>query len=466
MLESRDRFFESIKKREVCFIGLGVAHINTIKLFANKGISVTLCERKDKEKIEESLYSELKTLGVKFNLGENYLENINSYDIVFRTPGMYYNLPILQEYKNNGGTLTGEMEVFCSLCPCPVFAVTGSDGKTTTTTLISQILKTDGKTVHLGGNIGKALLPEIFNIRQTDYAAVELSSFQLISMRYAPYISVITNVSPNHLDVHANMQEYTNAKKEIFIHQDAFGKTVLNMDNDITASFAKDVRGECIWFSMEQPVKNGVWYNKDDNCIYSVSYKNGSEKIMDANKINLPGTHNIANFLAAICAVREHVSKESIIKVAETFGGVEHRIEFVKEIEKVKYYNDSIATTPTRVVAGLRSFDKKIIMIAGGYDKKIPFAPLAPEIIKHVKILILMGNTAQKIENAVKENTQYSTDNPQIIHVENLEQAVMKAKNLAQENDIVSLSPACASYDMYKNFEKRGEHFKRIVNNL
>ena len=356
------------------------------------------------------------------------------------------------------------MEVFFDVCPCPVIAVTGSDGKTTTTTLIAKILEEEGKTVHLGGNIGKALLSRVFEMRETDVAVVELSSFQLISMRNSPKTAVVTNITPNHLDVHHDMLEYIHAKKNIFIHQNAFSRTVLGFDNDITASFAPEIRGECMMFSLEREMEHGAWLDSSGSILFNAHGE--STFIMNASDIRLPGRHNIANYLAAICAVWGNANAKTIRKVAMEFSGVAHRIEFIRELDGVKWYNDSIATTPTRAVAGLRSFGRKIILIAGGYDKKIPYEPLAPEIISHVKLLILTGATGPKIEAAVRSHPDYTGGAPGIINADDLESAVKIARKAACKGDAVSLSPASASFDKYKNFEERGFHFKELVNAL
>ena len=314
--------------------------------------------------------------------------------------------------------------------------------------------------MHLGGNIGKPLLPEIETIAPEDVAVVELSSFQLISMRESPDVAVVTNLSPNHLDVHKDMQEYIDAKKNILLHQGAFSRTVLNAGNEITASFAPEVRGDCWMFRRGGPVDRGVW------CDGESIYVQG-EKLLEVSQIKIPGWHNVENYMAAIAAVWGDVEPQTIRQVAETFAGVEHRAEFVRELGGVKYYNDSIATSPTRVISGMLSlFPQKIVMIAGGYDKHIPFEPLGPAVCDKVKTLILLGATAQKIQDAVTAAPQYRKGNPEILRVETMEQAVEAAAAHAQPGDIVSLSPACAAFDLYPNFEVRGRHFKEIVNKL
>ena len=459
-----ERFFEMLKNKKVAFIGTGVSHLELIRLFLAKGINVVVCDKKDKDNFDKEIYDEFSSKGAEFSLGENYLDAIFGCDVIFRTPGMYYNNPLLTVAREKGIVVTSEMEVFFDLCPCEIYAVTGSDGKTTSTTLISEFLKTEGKTVHLGGNIGRALLPIIETITENDVAVVELSSFQLISMRKSPDVAVITNISPNHLDVHGTMEEYIDSKCNLIRHQNAFSKTVLNYENEETMKLAPIVRGKLVNFSLKREIENGAYLREDGMLCYS---ENGAiTEIIHKDEIKIPGIHNVDNYLTAITAVWGNVSVESIVKVAKTFGGVEHRIEFVRELDGVRWYNDSIATSPTRVIAGLKSFDRKIIVIAGGYDKKIPFEPMAKPINDHVKTLILMGATADKIEKAVTECPEYKDSGLKILHVSSMEDAVNTARDLAEPGDIVSLSPACASFDMYRMFEDRGNHFKKLVNEL
>jgi UDP-N-acetylmuramoylalanine--D-glutamate ligase len=378
---------------------------------------------------------------------------------------MYFGNPKLQEAIKKGVAVTSELEVFFTLCPCKTYAVTGSDGKTTTTTLIAEMLAAEGKTVHKGGNLGKALLPIIESVKETDVVVCELSSFQLMSMRTSPDVAVVTNITPNHLDVHGAMYEYIACKKNVLLHQNAFGKAVLSLDNAETAALAEIVRGKCTYFSrQEKPEIFVAFLDDENNLCYN---KNGVvTKYVNAADIKIPGLHNVENYLAAIAAIEGEASPETVKKVAENFGGVEHRIEFVRELDGVKYYNDSIATSPTRTIAGLRSFGRKIIIIAGGYDKKIPYEPLAADVNKYVKCLVTLGATAPKIEEAVRGFSGYDENECRIIRVKTLEEAVETARREAKTGDVISLSPASASFDLYKNFEERGNHFKNIVNGL
>ena len=455
---NQEQFFEYISGKTVTFCGIGRSHMPLMKIFQEKGAVVSARDKRTLEELGENGET-LQKLGVKLILGENYLQDLRE-DIIFRTPGMRYHLPQLETARKQGSVVTSEMEVFFELCPCKIYAVTGSDGKTTTTSIIAELLKAQGKTVHLGGNIGRPLLPEIESIQPGDRAVVELSSFQLISMGESPDVAVVTNLSPNHLDVHKDMQEYIDAKKNIFLHQNAFSRTVLNAGNEITASFAAQVRGDCWMFRRGSSVERGVWCDGEQIYVHQ-------EPLMPLSQIKIPGWHNVENYMAAIAAVWGDVSPEVIRQVAATFNGVEHRAEFVREFNGVKYYNDSIATSPTRVISGTLSlFPQKILMIAGGYDKHIPFEPMGPVVCEKVKTLILLGATAQKIEDAVKAADNYQEGAPEILRVETMEQAVAMAAAHAQPGDIVSLSPASAAFDLYPNFEVRGRHYKELVNGL
>ncbi|MEG2295289.1 MAG: UDP-N-acetylmuramoyl-L-alanine--D-glutamate ligase [Oscillospiraceae bacterium] len=453
-------FFEQLKGKKIAFFGIGVSHTKLITLLAKKGLDITACDERTKEQMEGT-YAQLNALGVKLCLGETYLHSLD-YDIIFRTPGMLPSKKELQLAKQKGIVVTSELEVFIALCPCKTIGITGSDGKTTTTTLIYECLKKQGYTTHLGGNIGTPLLPIIEQIKPEDIVVIELSSFQLISMNNALDSAVITNITPNHLDMHTNMQEYIQAKHNVFLHQNAFSTTVLNEDNEETRILMERVRGKYYGFSRKNPVTRGCYVTKDDSVVF---IENGIlTPIMACKDIVLAGVHNIENYLAAICAVWNLVQPSVIKEVAQTFMGVAHRMEFVKQTQDgITWYNDSIATSPTRTIAGLRTFSKKIIMIAGGYDKNLDYTPLAPILIEKTKALILMGTTAQKIENAIKLNIGYEQDSPIIYHVRTMEEAVDLSHKIGGKGDILALSPASASFDSYSNFEQRGNHFKQLV---
>ena len=426
------QFFEQIKGKKIAMCGIGVSNTPLILDFLKKGAKVYACDRRSREMIGE-LANELEAAGAELCLGDGYLNDLEV-DIIFRTPGMSFNLPELEAARKKGIAVTSEMEVFFDLCPATLFAITGSDGKTTTTTLISKMLEAEGKKVFVGGNIGKPLLPEIENITSDDFVVVELSSFQLISMRKSPDVAVVTNLAPNHLDVHKDMEEYIDAKKNIILHQNAFSRTVLNRDNEITNDFKKYARGQSLSFSMTEPLKNGAWLDNDGTI--HMTYRGIDAPIMHRDDIAILGDHNVENYLAAIAAVWGFAGMDSIKKVAKEFMGVEHRIEFVREVGGVKYYNDSIASSPTRTIAGLKAFNQKVHLIAGGYDKHIPYEPLVPYILEKVEKLYLCGATAGKIEAAVKADKNY-TGTPEIIRCESITAAVLKASEIAKSGDIV-----------------------------
>ena len=455
------QFFEQIKSKRIAMCGIGISNTPLILNFLKQGAKVYACDKRSREQIGP-VADEIEAAGAELRLGNGYLDHLEV-DIIFRTPGMNFNLPELEAARKRGIAVTSEMEVFFDLCPATIYAVTGSDGKTTTTTLIAEMLKAEGKTVYLGGNIGKPLLPEIEKIKPEDYVVAELSSFQLISMRKSPDVAVMTNVAPNHLDVHKDMDEYVEAKKNILLHQNAFSRAVLNKDNEITRECRPFVRGQALWFSMEEPLKNGAWLASDGTI--HMAYRGIDAPILHRSEITVLGDHNVANYLAAISAVWGTVGIDAIKKVAKEFGGVEHRIEFVREVNGVKYYNDSIASSPTRTIAGLKAFDRPVFLIAGGYDKHIPFEPRTPYIIEKVKKLYLCGDTADKIETAIRNDPNYKGD-PEIVRVQDIAEAVARAHSDAKPGDIVTLSPACASFDAFVNFAARGNYFKELVKKL
>lgn len=462
MKQSIAEFFASIKGKRIALIGMGRSHMPLIPLFTKYGAAVIACDKRDEDALGE-IAAQARADGAALSLGEHYLDDIDV-DIALRTPGMRFWCDELNALREKGVEICSEMEIFFDICPCRIFAVTGSDGKTTTTTVISEMLKKQGYTVHLGGNIGKPLLPEIETIAPTDVCVVELSSFQLISMRQSPDVAVVTNLAPNHLDIHKDMQEYIDSKKNIILYQNKSSKAVLNLDNEITASFAPACKGELAYFSRRQAVENGA-YLDGDTIVYC---DHGSKtKVLNIREIKIPGMHNVENYMTAICAVWGVVDVENIQCVARDFGGVEHRAEFVRELDGVKYYNDSIASSPTRTASGTLSlYDFKIILIAGGYDKHLDYTELGDVICDKVKLAILMGATADKIESAIRGSAKYAQNNPVIFRVKDMAEAVACAREHAVSGDIVSMSPASASFDLYKDFDARGKHFKALVNAL
>ena len=450
-----DSYIEKLKNKTIAVVGAGVSNTPLLRLLAERHMDLTVCDRSSSDELG-MLYEELSPKGVKFQLGSHYLDQLD-YDVVFRTPGLHPDK--LKRAVRSDTVVTSEMEAFFEVCPCRIIAVTGSDGKTTTSTLIARLLQTEGYTVHLGGNIGKPLLCETPSFRQEDVAVLELSSFQLHSMHCRPDVAVITNLSPNHLDVHPSFEDYAGAKKNIFLAQDGTCRLVLNLDNAYTAACAKEAAAEVIWFSRSHVPDKG--YSFHDEIIWR-----GDEAFLESKNILLPGLHNIENYMAAFAATDGMVSKESCQRVASTFRGVAHRIELIRTLNGVRYYNDSIASSPTRTLAGLRSFDQPVILIAGGHDKNIPFDELAAEMMRRVKALFLVGETAEKIRSAVFAAPGYDSEKLPVYVYDDFTKTVLAASSYAKEGDVVILSPACSSFDRFRNFAERGNAFRRIVEGL
>lgn len=472
MNDKAKNYFDKLKGKKVAFVGMGVANVPCAEFLAEYGAEVYACDVRDKAYIGSGICDRLEALGVKFSLGESYLDVLPEMDLVFRSHGI---LPFQNEWIGQciarGQRVTTEMEVFFKLCPSKIIAVTGSNGKTTTTTLIAKMLEKQGYNVFLGGNIGKALMPELANITKNDIAVVELSSFQLLTMGNivnSPDIAVVTNIECTHQDHHISLDEYVDAKRNILIYQNADCRTVLNSDCDYSIGGSVyhdmrfDVRGKLFEFSVKHPVSNGTYMKEDGSIVYS---ENGAETyVMSKSDIIIPGTHNIENYCTAISAVWGMVDIDNIKSVARTFGGVEHRIEFVRELDGVKYYNDSIATSPSRVISGLKAFGSKIIVIMGGSDKGNDFSEMVPYILKYVKLLVLNGATADKIYDTVVHNEDFDKSDIRVLKTDVLENALNIARENACQGDIVTLCPACPAFDQFKTFEYRGRKFKELVN--
>ena len=452
-----DEFKYNVAGKNITVIGIGISNLPLIKYLVSLGANVTACDRRNAEDLGKN-YTELENLGVKFNLGDGYLNNLSG-DMIFKTPGMRYDVPELLKAKKNGSIVTSEMEVFFDVCPSHIIAVTGSDGKTTTTTLIHKMMTDAGYKTWLGGNIGNPLLTDSEKMKENDWVILELSSFQLHTMRKSPEIAVITNISPNHLDMHKDYKEYIDAKKNIMLYQNEGDTLIVNADNQVTADIGKSANGAVKYFS-----RNGMAdVYLDGNII-----KRGIVEILNIKDIKIPGMHNVENYMAAIAAVSGLVSKEVIVNVAKTFGGVEHRIELVRTLDGVKYYNSSIDSSPNRTINTLRVFPNKVIMIAGGKDKGIPYDEIGPALAEHVKVLILIGATSDKIQEALDAeiNKTGNGKDIEVIRATSYEDAVNTARSKAHDGDVVLLSPASTSFDMFRNFEERGNLFKKIVNEL
>jgi len=454
-------YLRSLRNKTVAVIGIGVSNRPLIEALLKAGVRVTACDKKERSALGAEADT-LEEMGAALQLGPDYLKGLCQ-DVIFRTPGLRPDIPELTAAAEQGSIITSEMEAFFSVCPCPTLAVTGSDGKTTTTTILAGILEKAGRTVHVGGNIGHPLLTQAGAMQPDDLAVLELSSFQLMTMTRSPHIAVMTNLAPNHLDVHRDMEEYIAAKENIFTHQSSQDLSVFNADNALTRQLSEKAPGTVRLFSRREEPENGVFLRGEA----VISRSAGREReVMKLSDIRLPGAHNVENYLAAIAAADGLAPDETIREYAREFSGVEHRIELVRTLRGVRYYNDSIASSPSRTIAGLRSFDRKVILIAGGYDKHIPFDVLGPEVAEHVKLLILCGATAEKIRRAVIDAPEYRPGKPEILVLNDFRQAVETAAARASEGDIVTLSPACAAFDQFQNFMERGNFYKKIISEL
>lgn len=454
-------YFDSLRGKRIAVIGMGVSNTPLIRMLLRADLDVTVCDRAQRERVEEQA-EELESLGARLRLGEAYLEGLDQ-DVIFRTPGLHPGHPALEAARARGAEVTSEMELFFRLCPCRLIGVTGSDGKTTTTTILAEFLKEAGYNVYVGGNIGKPLLPDVSGMEPEDFAVLELSSFQLMTMEQSPHIAVVTNLSPNHLDYHHTIEEYVRAKKNIFLHQGPEDRLILNYDNAPTRALAREAVCPVTFFSRQERLEEGVYLR--DGAIW-LTNDQGSREVLPLELIQLPGDHNVENYMAAIAAVDGLVPDRCVRAVVRRFQGVEHRIEFVRELDGVRWYNDSIGTSPSRTTACLESFDRKVVLIAGGYDKGIPFTQLGMEIVDRVKALILTGDTASAIRSAAEQAPSFEASGLVIREEEDLAAAVRAARETAREGDVVVLSPACAAFDQFKNFMERGQAFKRLVQAL
>ena len=450
--------------KKIAVLGLGISNVPAIEFLNGLGAKVSGCDKKTQEKFDKNILDILKENCQSLYLGDDYLEHLDDFDIIIKSPGIKLSTPQIQKAIADGKMVTSEIEMFMAMCPCKIIGITGSDGKTTTTSLVYEMLKHEGYQTYVGGNIGTPLLSRLDEITADDMVVLELSSFQLQSLHYSPEVAVITNITPNHLDYHLDMQEYIDAKTNIYKFQKENCRLVLNKDNDITNSLESLYEYQVDMFSRKAE-SNGA-YVKDGAIYYHC------KKILDTEQIKIKGVHNVENYMAAICAVYPFVSEQTILHVAQNFSGVEHRMEFVRKLDGVSFYNDSIGSSPTRTIAGLEAQPPgRIALIAGGYDKNLEFDKLAEKIQQRVNALVLIGATAEKIKAEVEARSNPKKKLP-IMIANDMENAVKLAfafaKGMLGENHTASviLSPACASFDMYKNFEERGNHFKTIVNTL
>ena len=438
----------NFNNKTVSVAGIGISNKPLIDYLLKQGAIITARDLKQRDKLGD-IAAELENKGVKLICGENYLDDITD-EYIFRSPGIKYDKPGFVKAVTNGSVLTSEMELFFDLCPAKIIGITGSNGKTTTTTLISDFIRAQYGKVYVGGNIGTPLLPVVDEMTASDYVVVELSSFQLQTMKKSPDTAVVTNLSPNHLDYHLDMDEYADAKKNILRYQKSGGRLVLNTECNFSDEMQPGV--ELMYFNS----KDG-FHDTDGKIYYKDTF------IMNTSDIFVPGHHNIENFMTAIAATYGMIDNDIIINAARTFKGVEHRIEFVRELNGVKYYNNSADSSPSRCEAALQAFDRKVIIICGGYDKQIPFDSLAKPLCDNAKAVVLTGATAPKIKDALINSGE---NLPLIIEENQFDDAVHAAYKIARDGDIVLLSPACASFDAFTNFAERGKRFKDIVNSL
>ena len=459
----------SIEGKTVTLVGAGVSNMPLAAFLAERGARLTVRDKKSEEQLGERA-EKLRVLGARLILGEDYLCGIDE-EIIFRSPGFRPDLSEFADAVARGSILTSEIKLFLECCPCPVAAITGSDGKSTTTTVTSKIFEKafegTSRRSFLGGNIGEPLLHRIDSISPDDRVSAELSSFQLMDVDCPVDCAVITNITPNHLNWHTGMDEYIAAKARLLAHA---RRAVLNYGNNITRGLGQKCSCPVTYFSRNPiPVES---LRPGDSAIFPkdgviTMFTDGKEiPVLRLSDILLPGLHNAENYMAAIAASWGVASPGDADGVARTFGGVAHRLQLIREKDGVYFYNSSIDSSPTRTEACLRSFKEKVIVICGGYDKHIPYEPLAPEITAHVKDLVLMGATGPRIEKAVREDPNFNEAELPIRHADNMQHAVELARACAKPGDIIILSPASASFDLYPNFEVRGREFKKIVNAL
>ena len=477
--EKLSQYKEFLNGKTASVIGVGISNVPLIEFLLDNNVSVVARDTKSFEELcaINPKVAQFRDRGVSFVLGKDYLSDIKE-DVVYKSPGIRCDKEEIVKAVENGSLITSEMEAFISLCPSKIIAVTGSDGKTTTTTLIAKILEAAGKKVWLGGNIGRPLLSEIENIGPDDFTVLELSSFQLHTVNkfenaglpFAkiefPDVAVVTNVTPNHLNWHIDMDEYTEAKKAVFANIREGGVLVTNIGNDITSNFGNEAKLGGLKTRMFSAKNNSGNIHMTGDTVYY-----GMKPILEVSDILIPGKHNVENYMAAIGATYDFVTPEDVKKVATTFGGVEHRLEYVKTVNGVKYYNGSIDSSPARTMAALSAFGSeykgKIVLLLGGKDKNLDFGELASVICKKVRAVFISHDTEEKkVYNTIVNNENYDSEKLHVEICDGFDDNFRKASEYAEQGDVVLLSPAMTSFDEFLNFEIRGRHFKELVQNL
>lgn len=458
-------FEKKLKNQKVAVIGLGVSNIPLIDYLYENHANVTVFDDREEEKLDENVINKVKQYRFKYFLGNGNLKNLKGFDLIFRSPSCMPTKPELVAEKERGAIVTTEIEQLMKMIPCRIIGITGSDGKTTTTSLTYEILKNAGYTVHLGGNIGIPLFTKLNEIKPDDILVLELSSFQLMEMEISPDISAITNITPNHLNIHKDYEEYINAKKNIFKYQRENEIVVLNADNELTNSCKNEANGKVIMFSSTQKLENGYIV---ENGIIKKCEDGIRRHIVNTADLKLKGIHNFQNVCTALALTETLVEMDNAIETIKNFAGVHHRLEFVRTIDGVEWYNDSASTSPTRGISALNSFDgkKDIILIAGGADKNLDYTPIGKHIVDKVKSLILIGQTATKIYDAVKSELELQNKELDIHMCETFKQSLELAKRIAKPGQIVLFSPASTSFDMFKDMYDRGDKFKQEVNKM
>lgn len=447
--------------RRVAIVGLGVSNTALCRFLLSKGARVTVLDKKGASEMEDALRA--LDPGIPGHFGPGYLDGLKGHDMIFLTPGMPKDLPQIEEARERSAEVSSETQLFLENCAAKVIGITGSAGKTTTTTLVGEILKRWGVQVFVGGNIGRPLIEEVEAIPSEAYVVMELSSFQLELVKSSPHVAALLNLSPDHLNIHGSLERYFEAKKGIFCFQGDLDCSVFNGDRENTVAMSKEAPGRVAFFSTLSPVELGA-YASEGTVYLSLE---GPKAVCSVEVLGVKGHHNLENALAALaCAGLAGAPPEAAAVAFRGFRGVEHRIEMVREVGGVKYYNDSIATAPDRCLAALNTLEPPLIMIAGGYDKGVPFDGLATAMMGRVRVLITLGKAAGRIELAVARASEGRDDAPEIVRCRDLTDAVDVAKRVSRAGESVVLSPACASYDMFRNFEERGRFFKALVGEI
>jgi UDP-N-acetylmuramoylalanine--D-glutamate ligase len=451
--------------KRATIIGLAREGTALARFLAEQGAIVTVSDLKKEEELQENI-TKLEGLPIRFVLGGHPGEVLNHTDVLFLSPGVPLEAPIVVEAKRRGIPISSETNLFTALCRAPIIGITGSSGKTTTVSLVGQMLKASGFRTWVGGNIGQPLIGHLEEIEPTDKVVMELSSFQLETMEWSPHVAAILNITPNHLDRHSSMKAYTEAKLNILRFQQPGDVAILGYDLITNyESRITDHESRILSFSLNEEVEQGAFLR---NCEIILRLGDTEQRICSADEIKLLGRHNLENVLAA-CAIAAvaGASRQAIANVATTFEGVEHRLELVREIGGVRYYNDSIATSPERTVAALRSFDQPIVLLAGGRDKHLPWDEMARLTLEKVTHLVLFGEAVPIIERAMQEAGGKKQEARCKMHkCVTLEEAVKVAAREAEPGDVVLLSPGGTSFDAFRDFVERGQRFRELVKAL